>query len=408
MIRRPPLILALLTGLNLLNYLDRFVLAAVLSRVKDDLVLGGSQAGALAPAFLVGYGISSPLFGALADRGFKRTTLLAIGVVVWSLATFASGWAQGFWSLLCCRMIVGVGEASYASVAPALIDDLAPADRKSRHLAVFYAATPIGSALGFLSGGILQTHFGWRGALQLVGGPGVILALTCWFIADSPRAVLRGERGLRAMLSPLLESRLYVRTVLGYSLQTFALGGFAHWGPTAVHKTFGTKLETVDIVFGGLLVVAGFVGTSIGGILGDRAVAKGNGSPAVAHLRICVLSSVIGAPFALLCLAAPSTPWFFALIFIAELGIFLSTASINAAILQSVPPALRTSAMGVAIFSIHAFGDFWSPPIVGALSDHASWRVALSPLGAALLLSILAWRAVEPVGERRPTGGRVP
>src|SRR5262245_40909780 len=184
MIRRPVFVLALLTGLNFLNYLDRFVLASVLVRVKDDLHLTGTMAGALAPAFLVGYGLASPIFGWLADRGTKRTLLLTIGVLIWSAATFASGHATGFWSLLIARAIVGVGEASYAAVAPAFIDDVAPPEKKGRWLAVFYSATPVGSALGFLVGGILQKHWGWQAAFQIVGGPGVILAITCLFVAE--------------------------------------------------------------------------------------------------------------------------------------------------------------------------------------------------------------------------------
>ncbi len=396
MIRRPVFILALLTGLNFLNYLDRFVLAAVLVRVKDDLHLTGTMAGALAPAFLVGYGVASPIFGALADRGVKRTTLLAVGVLVWSVATFMSGHATGFWSLLVARAIVGVGEASYAAVAPAFIDDVAPPGRKGRWLAVFYSATPVGSALGFLVGGILQKHYGWQAAFQIVGGPGVLLAVTCLFVAEVERRNKNIEHP-PALIAPLLKSRAYVRTVIGYCLQTFALGGFAHWGPTAVHEMYKMKLETVDIIFGGLLVVSGFLATAVGGVLGDRQAARVRAAggteidQAWSYLRLCAISSALGAPFALACVLAPTPTLFFVFIFIAELGIFLSTSPINASILLSVPTALRTSAMGLSIFAIHAFGDFWSPPLVGTLSDHVSWKIAMTPLAVALALSAIAW-----------------
>src|SRR5262249_28619340 len=137
MIRRPAVILALLTGLNLLNYLDRLVVSAVLPRLRDELQLSNFVAGALATVFLVGSFITSPIFGALADKG-ARKGLIALGVAVWSAATFASGLARGAASLIGARAMVGVGEASYATLAPTITDDITPPEKKGRWLAIFY------------------------------------------------------------------------------------------------------------------------------------------------------------------------------------------------------------------------------------------------------------------------------
>ena len=147
MLRRPAAILALLTGLNLLNYLDRLVVSAVLPRIQTEFSLSNFQGGLLATVFLVGYFLTSPIFGALGDR-VPRKGLIAIGVGVWSAATIASGFATGLWSLLAARVMVGVGEASYATLAPTIIDDLTAPDKKGRALAVFYIAAPVGGALG--------------------------------------------------------------------------------------------------------------------------------------------------------------------------------------------------------------------------------------------------------------------
>src|SRR5215472_7288002 len=125
LVRGPRAILAILTGLNLVNYLDRFVLSAVLLAVSHDLYLSKFVAGSLATIFLVGYFATSPIFGTLADRG-RRKGLIALGVAVWSAATWATGMARGVWSLVAARAVVGVGEASYATMAPTIIDDLAP------------------------------------------------------------------------------------------------------------------------------------------------------------------------------------------------------------------------------------------------------------------------------------------
>jgi len=190
-IHDPRVVLALFTALNLLNYLDRTVLSAVLAPVQGDLHLSNFVAGWLPTIFLIGYFATSPVFGALGDRvpAGGRTKLIALGIAVWSAATVASGLAQGTGSLIASRALVGVGEASYATLAPTLIDDLAPASQKSRWMSIFYAATPIGSALGYLVGGAIESSHGWRAAFFVAGGPGLAIALLCLLIVEPPRPV---------------------------------------------------------------------------------------------------------------------------------------------------------------------------------------------------------------------------
>jgi len=136
MIKNRTAILALLTGLNLLNYIDRYVVAAVLKKIQEPTEVGGLalvnwQAGLLGTVFLAGYFLTSPIFGARADKG-KRTGLIAFGVIVWSVATFATGLTHSFGTMLVARVFVGVGEASYATLSPTIIDDLAPPEKKNR------------------------------------------------------------------------------------------------------------------------------------------------------------------------------------------------------------------------------------------------------------------------------------
>lgn len=401
MIRRPALILALLTALNLLNYMDRTILAAVLPRVQEDLDLNEARGGWLATAFLVGYFVASPVFGWLGDRGAPRKVLLALGVLVWSAATFASGHAHGFVAMLAARATVGVGEASYAAVAPTIIDDLAPPASKGRWLAWFYLAIPVGSAIGYLLGGFIEARLEWRAAFWLVGGPGVLLAVTCLGIADpggQRGKGAKGQRGNLEALGPLARAPLYLRAVAGYALFTFALGGFAHWAPKFIHHVHHESLERANFLFGVILVVAGLVGTGIGGAWGDRLArskrfGEGEAAESVAHLRVCATASLIGAPFAAACLLAPSATGFYALIFLAEAALFLSTSPVNAAILRAAPHEIRTTAMALSTFAIHVFGDLWSPPLVGAVADRAPWPVAMMLLPVAIALSAVVWRA---------------
>jgi MFS family permease len=394
MIRRPYVILALLTGLNLLNYLDRFVLSAVLPRIEGDLHLDHSVAGLLGTVFLLGYFLTSPIFGALADRG-KRTGLIAVGIVVWSVATVASGLATGVVSLGLARIAVGVGEASYATIAPTIIDDLAPAGKKSTWLAIFYAASPIGAALGYVTGGLVEHSLGWRAAFFVAGGPGLLLGLACLFLVDPPRREVAKPGPMLATLKPLARIPLYVRAVLGYAAFTFAIGGFGYWGPTYLFERFGSgglTLANANIGMGAVTVLGGAIGTGIGGFWGDRASRGKDGDGQVsALLRVCAIGSIIGAPFAALAVLAPAPMLFFVAFFFCEVAVFLSTSPINAAILDSVPPSIRASAMAVSIFGIHALGDLWSPPGVGLLADHLSMPIAMLALPAAIAMSAVIW-----------------
>ena len=401
LIRRPAFVLAILTGLNLFNYMDRTVLAAVLPRVQESLLLDDFQGGTLATAFLIGYFVTSPSFGALADAAPRlRTRLMALGVLVWSVATVLTGHAVGFWSMLAARALVGVGEASYAVIAPTLIDDLAPESSKSRQLAVFYLAIPVGSALGYVAGGILEKHVGWHGAFNVAGFPGALLALSC-LVMDDPRAAEAPRARARfldvvapwARAVPLVrDNALYRRTVIGYCAQTFALGGFAYWAPKYLHARYKLDLEPANFVFGITLIVAGLLGTAIGGAWADRA-ARGldREGAARSHLRICGITGLLAAPFALASVLSPTSTSFFGFIFACETAIFVSTSPINAAILQSVGGAVRASAMALSIFAIHLLGDLWSPPLVGALSDRFTMHLALLILPVAILLSGVAW-----------------
>src|ERR1700722_1943565 len=189
-LRGPRTILALLTALNLLNYLDRMVLSAVLHDVRDDLHMSKAAAGWAATVFLIGYFATSPIFGTMADRAGTggRKVLIMVGIVVWSLATIATGLVHSVPALFAARAFVGVGEASYATIAPTLIDEFAPSARKGRWLSIFYTAMPVGSAFGYIvGGGVLAATHDWRMAFFVAGGPGLVLALLCLLIGEPPR-----------------------------------------------------------------------------------------------------------------------------------------------------------------------------------------------------------------------------
>ena len=399
MIRRPGAILVLLTGLNLFNYLDRLVLAAVLPKIQLELGLSSFLGGLLETVFLVGYFVTAPIFGSLGDR-MARKWLIAGGVVVWSAATCASGIATTLLGLVVARAFVGIGEASYATLAPTIIDDITAPEKRGRALAYFYAATPIGGALGYLVGGFVEVRWGWRSAFFVAGGPGLLFAVFCLFIVEPARKVLTEKADIRRDLRRLLAVDLYRQGVFGFCAYTAAIGAFSYWAPTFLFKRYGLALNVANFRFGVITVVAGALATAIGGKWADnirRKVAADHAPDAVERetvrglLRICALGSAIGAPIAVACFLAPSPSVFFVLVFFCILALFLGTSPINAVVLRSVPPEVRASAMAMSIFAIHLLGDLWSKPFVGILIDHFPIELAMMLLPVAVAVSALIW-----------------
>ncbi len=388
MIKRPLVIVTLLTGLNLLNYLDRWLIAAVSPNIQRELRLSDAQTGGVGSAFLWGYLLFSPLVALLGER-VKRTWLIGAGVALWCLATAGSGLAGTFATLIAMRVAVGIGEASYASLSPTVIDDITPADRKARNLAIFYAAIPVGSALGFVVGGLLDKAIGWRAAFYVAGGPGVLLALSCFFISDAPPKARDQRAGLKEALTGILRSPRYRWLTVGFTAQTFALGGFAFWAPHFLERTFHMDLAHANTVLGGTLVVTGLAGALLGGVISDR---SRDPDRVRAQTRVCAVTAALAVPFSAWAVLAGSPFAFFVALGLAELFIFFSTAPYNAALMGAVPLGLRAMAVAFSIFIGHLLGDIISEPLVGVLSDRlGSLRPAMFVLAAAVVVNALAW-----------------
>ena len=411
---RPPLsprwILFILTGLNLFNYLDRFVLSAVLTPLQKDLGINDGQAGRLVTAFMIGYFLTSPVFGWLGDR-WSRKWLIAAGIFVWSVGTILTGFAATFAMMVGFRVLVGLGEASYATISPSLISDsFAPAKRNNA-LTIFYVAIPVGAALGTIIGGVIAAHWGWRHAFVWAGVPGLFLALVLLPFADPKRGQAEGrtaEAAKRPSVRDILNlARIpdYVLVVMGYTAYTFALGAFGHWGPTFLHRAHGVAVDQAGEFFGAVLVVAGLVGTLIGGFAAT-AWQKRNPAGYAWTLGLSVLAAV---PLAFGAFLAASTYCSMACLAAAMFFLFLSTGPVNTLILQSAPVNLQASAMAVSIFAIHLFGDMWSPEIVGRLADSFGGNLqrAVLILPVALLVAGALWLALAVKTTRGGAGKTV-
>lgn len=383
--------LALLLTVNLLNYIDRQVLFAVFPLIKNDLLLTDTALGFLGSAFMISYLISAPFFGWLGDH-WSRVRLASSGLVVWSLATAAAGFAAGYNTLLAARATVGIGEASFGTVSPGLISDYFPKELRGRVLAWFYVAIPVGSALGYLLGGVLGHRFGWHATFFMVGVPGLLLAIPIALLREPPRGGVvtlpddgpsggnagsadgNSHAGEKATgYSSLFKNRSFVLNTLAMTAMTFAIGGLAQWLPSFLNRIHHLDVAKGNILFGAVTVLAGIAGTLTGGWLGDRWQKKrANG-----YLLISGWGFLIGAPFAAVALLAHTLAGCMAAIFIAEFFLFFNTGPLNTVIINVTKPSVRAMAFATNIFFIHALGDAVSPTILGWLSDQWGLRSAL-------------------------------
>jgi len=395
-------VLGVLALINLFNYLDRFVVSALVESLRHaGLGLSDTELGLLMTGFIVVYMATSPIFGALGDRR-ARPRLIAAGVFVWSLFTALSGLAGGFFSLLAARSAVGVGEAAYGTISPGLIADLYPRSTRGRAMAIFFAAIPIGSALGYVVGGLVDKAFGWRAAFLVAGLPGVILALLCLRLPDPPRGLNEEEpqgapQGLARTYARLFTSRPYVLTVLGYSAYTFAVGGMAFWMPAFLERCRGVPRAEATVQFGAIVVVTGFVGTFLGGWLGDLLLRHTR----QAYLWLSGIATLAAAPLAWVVFEDPRPFVYLPTVIVAELLLFASTGPINSAIVNEVSPGERASAVALSIVAIHLLGDVPSPPLIGRISDASSLQRAVLIVPVAVLVAGILWAVEAFIAGRR-------
>jgi MFS transporter, Spinster family, sphingosine-1-phosphate transporter len=389
----------ILTMMNLLNYVDRFVPSAVKDLFKADLKLTDAQTSWPLTGIIVVYMLTSPIFGALADR-WPRKVLIAVGVGLWSLATGAAALAVGVWTLCLARAFVGVGEAAYATLTPALLSDFYPPARRNRILTLFYVAIPVGVALAYLLGGFLGERWGWRAAFLVCGLPGLAVAA----LALTMREPERGRYDSDAAETPpgwpqavrlLLKNREYVLAVAGYAAVTFASGALADWFPVFLQRHRGMSLALSDRYVGLSIVVGGLGGTFVGGLLGDKL----KGWTRQPYLALSGWSMALATICALLTLRLTNSTLVVVMLFAAQFFLWCYNGPINAVIANTVPSALRARAFAFSIFAIHTLGDAISPTIVGAASDRVGLprAIQLVPLamGVGALIWLYAWRGLR-------------
>ncbi|MBA3856889.1 MAG: MFS transporter [Cyanobacteria bacterium PR.3.49] len=406
----------LLLAINLFNWIDRQVLAAVVPNIREEFFAPGAEPGPfvqgllnffgsflgghpenamiglLAMAFMVTYMISAPIFGAL---NMKRWWIIAFGVILWSLASGASGLAMGFGVLLLTRCFVGIGEAAYGPIAPAMLSDIFPVNVRGKIMAFFYLAIPIGAALGFVLGGLVAAKLGWQWAFYLVVPPGIILGIWCLFMKEPTRGgadnlVQQSKQKMKLKdYMAILKIPSFRFDTFGMAAMTFAMGGISFWIPSYIHEYRGVPdLAQVNLIFGGILVVAGIGGTIFGGWIADRMRERFSGS----YFIVSAAAMLVGFPLWIAALYVPF-PYAWGLIFGACFCLFVSTGPSNTILANVTHPMVRASAFALNILIIHALGDVISPMIIGAVADATggNMNTAFLVVSAFILLAGVLW-----------------
>src|ERR1700739_63824 len=269
--------LALLTAINFVNYIDRSVLFAVQPLVQAEFKFNDTQYGLLTTFFFVFYIVVAPFIGMAADR-YSRRWILFTGVFLWSGATLLTAVAHDYQTLLIRHPVVAIRESSYATIAPSLLADLFPEERRGRMLSIFYLAIPVGTAMGYILGGSLGHHYGWRVPFYVAALPGFLLALVFRRLPEPVRGSSDHLSATpdRATLRGLTHNGAFWTSTLGMAMMTFALGGISVFLPKFLSQYRGMSLDRANLLLGVSVMGNGFAATLFGGWLGDRLLRRTN------------------------------------------------------------------------------------------------------------------------------------
>ena len=382
----PRTALALLTALNLLNYVDRSVLFAVQDLVKAEFHQSDVAFGMLTSVFFIFYMCAAPFMGPLAEK-FSRKYVIIAGALIWSGATLLTAFTHDFTGLVIRHTLVGIGEASFVILSPTFVADMFPESQRGRVMGVFYLAIPVGTALGYVLGGFMGPAYGWRVPFYVGAAPGALLAFLLFFIPEPPYGQFDHveKSPNRDTVRGLIKNPAFLTATFGMAMMTFALGGLQVWMPTFLHRVHGYTLEKANLLFGVSIAVNGLVASLAGGWLSDALLRKTR----AAHYLVSAVSLALGIPAMWIAIHADGTRMVVA-IFVSEFLLLLNTGPLNAAVINSVGAHIRAAALAVNIFIFHLLGDVPSASLIGYVSDRYSLRLAfVAPVVATALSSAI-------------------
>lgn len=394
--------LVILTALNFVNYIDRSVLFAVQPLIQREFPGSDAKFGLLTTAFFFCYMVAAPVTGTLADR-YSRRWIMSAGALLWSAATLLTAVTHNFTELMIRHTVVGVGEATFVTIAPSFLADLYPEHRRGRVLGFYYLAIPVGTALGYLLGGALGARWGWRAPFLVGAAPGALLGLALPLLPEPKRGAqdrlaVTVERGT---FLGLWRNAAFWTATLGMAMMSFAVGGMQVWMPTFLSRLRGVPLATANWRFGVMTLVAGILATLLGGWLGDRMEAVKRGG----HCLVSAIGMTVALPAVLFAVFRTGVGMYPA-IFLGEFFLLLNTAPLNAAVVNSVSAPIRSTAFAVNIFTIHLLGDAFSPGLMGYISDRSNLQMGFVAASVAIALSAVVLYVGVRYAPQLPQDGR--
>jgi multidrug resistance protein len=366
--------------------------------VQKEFHLSNTQVGYLTSAFLAFYMIAGPFVGPLADR-YSRKRIIALGAAFWSGLTLLTAFTHTYWELLVRHTLVGIGEATFVTIAPTFVADLFPEKERGRIFGIFYLAIPVGTAAGYLLGGKLGPDFGWRFPFYIAAVPGFLLALAVAFLPEPQRGQFDSAKKTpeRGTIAALVRNRAFWAVTLGMAAGTFSLGGIQVWMPTFLVVERGYNLKEANEMFGAIVVVCGIVASLAGGWIGDRLLPRMKGS----YYFVSALSMALGVPVMIAALFVKG-PVMLPAIALAAFFLLVNTSPLNTALVNAVGARIRATAIAWNILFFHALGDVPSPTLMGYVADHHSLQAAfiLPVIAMAISSAILFYgmRFAPPLG----------
>ena len=380
--------LLLLTLVYVLNFLDRSLIYILFTPIKAEMKLSDLQLALLGTtSFVIFYTLLGIPFGRLADR-VTRKYLIAGGLAVWSLFSGLTGFADSFWTLFLCRVMVGVGEATLGPAALSLLSDYFPPRMRATVQGIYSSGVAVGSGAAFFLGGwIAQTH-GWRWAFYLLGFPGLLLAAFVFFLREPPRGrtevaeVRYGRNDWKVLFRSVPLRYLYV----GYALFGLASNNLGIWVPTFFVRVHGMSLALIGTAAGILSIAVGVPVTILGGYASDRFRRLGRGGR---------MAFSAGA-------ALVSIPLWLGLLFVDNVAVLISLnvvlfglalmwlAPASADLHEIAGPNLRGLGIGIFFSTVNIVAYGVGSPLIGKLSDQLGVATAPGQMRLALLVCPLA------------------
>lgn len=366
---------AVLFAINILNFYDRHVAAALAEPMRKEFHLDDAQIGLLGSAFIWIYAIVGVPLGRIADTA-SRKKLLAWGVAIWSALTASAAFAGSFRLLLFSRVGVGVGEATCAPGATSWLGDLFPPEKRSRVLALFMLGVPIGGALGYFFSGPLAQAYGWRAAMAFAALPGLLLVPALFFLREPQRGAseMHSVSLSRASMWSVLRIPTLWWIIASGALLNFNLYAFAMFMPAFLSRVHGLSLAGSNIATGILYLSGGVSGGIFAGYLGDS-VARGRKK---GRMLCAAAMSIVAIPFAFIGILEPAGSLIVAIVFLALTYASLTTyyGLVYSAIQDIVAPDQRGVTMALYFLAMYLCGGSFGPLLTGKLSDVLAQRAA--------------------------------